>query len=185
MIDWNVIISSIGIGVGGLATAGFLVKWLITHLLDKDLASFKQSLQHAYDTKLEELKSSHAIKALEFEAKYNPLHQRRLEVIAELYGKLAYVYDLLSSRLHHAQIDPKIIDAARLDAQRYYSNNKIFFSEHECELINTYLETIIELQIDDESANPAYITTIRKKMDSVGSGVRTALEKAFRPSIGL
>lgn len=71
-----------------LIVLGWLARSLGTQLLSKDLERFKVDLSAASSTAAEELKHRLHIAATEHQVRYAKLHERRAEVIAELYGLL-------------------------------------------------------------------------------------------------
>ena len=71
-----------------IAAIGWLVRSLIGHFLSKDVESFKQRLQSESTVELERLRHSLRLIASEREKQVHLLHERRAEVIAELYARL-------------------------------------------------------------------------------------------------
>jgi hypothetical protein len=103
-IDWTEIIKTLGGGAVLLVAAGWLIRSIITHQLDRDNAAFRNQLQHdsstqveslkndlkrQSDIEIERLKNSLQIAALEHQVRFTMLHTQRLEAIPKLNESLA------------------------------------------------------------------------------------------------
>jgi hypothetical protein len=71
-----------------LAAVGWLVRSLVSHFLSKDVESYKGRLQSQATIELERLRHSLRLIASEHEKQIHLLHERRAEVIGELYRRL-------------------------------------------------------------------------------------------------
>lgn len=71
--------------VGAVA---WLIKTAITHKLSADADMFKIRIKADADIEIERLRSSLQIVAIEHQVRFTKLHEKRAEIIAELYEKL-------------------------------------------------------------------------------------------------
>jgi hypothetical protein len=103
-IDWAEIVKTLGGGAVLLGIAGWLIRSIVTHQLDRDNAAFRNQLQHdssaqvealkndlkrQSDIEIERLKNSLQIAALEHQVRFTMLHTQRLEAIPKLNESLA------------------------------------------------------------------------------------------------
>jgi hypothetical protein len=92
VINWQDVVTTVGTSVGGgavlLSDAAWLVKTVLTDRLTRDAEAFKTRLKADADTEIEHLKSSLQMIAVEHQVRFSKLHERRAEVIAELYERL-------------------------------------------------------------------------------------------------
>ena len=95
-IDWQEVLTNVFATVGGggvvLGAAGWLTKKLIDSQLARETEAFKIRLQGDANVEVERLKSSLQMTTLEHQVRFSKLHEKRAEVIAEVYAKLADVY---------------------------------------------------------------------------------------------
>ena len=88
MQPWEVILLAVGGNAALLAVIGWLGHSLGSQLLAKDLERFKSELSATTSSTAERLKHELQMAATEHLVRYAKLHERRAEVIAELYGLL-------------------------------------------------------------------------------------------------
>lgn len=91
-INWQDVITNIVATVGGgavlLGAAAWLIKSALTHKLAQDTEVFKTQLRANANAEIERLKASLQIAAVEHQVRFAKLHERRAELIAELYERL-------------------------------------------------------------------------------------------------
>jgi len=119
-------------GSSALAVTIFMVLFgaFIKYRLSRQLEEFKQSLQQ---------------KMLEYQIRFSSLHEKRAEVLGELYGRLKQFQvsvDDLISPMEGMGIPPKKeltgIVNKRIDAfQTYLRRNRIYLPENLCEQIDS------------------------------------------------
>jgi len=201
-MDWTFILKHVFIGgvatIGGMGIAAWLTKRILIHFLDKDLNNFKTQLQHLYNSKLEEIKSDHTIKELEYETKFKSLHTRRFELITELYSKLRHTQTAISN-----YVKPLVLADDESESERgkraaevwnnlsiFYQCHKLFFTESECALIDKYIQTMKSAHIDftckalAERPTSAWIKA-EASMSGAVVEICEMLEKEFRGKLGL
>jgi hypothetical protein len=104
-----------------------------------DLERFKA----ANDKELERLRADLRIVAFQQETTFAKLHEKRAEVIAELYAKLVIVHSAMQDLLNPLEMDgeanrerkEKTAAEAGNDFSSYYSRHRIFFEEQLCSLL--------------------------------------------------
>jgi hypothetical protein len=94
---WQTILLALGGNAVMLAVLGWLAKSLVEKLLTKDIERFKASLASETQTAVERLKHDLQIVAVEHQVRFSKLHEKRAEVVAELYGLLVEAYWATSS----------------------------------------------------------------------------------------
>ncbi len=85
---WQELITQLGgfaIFAGALA---WLTKSIITHFPSKDVEKYKTQLAYESAREMEEFKAQLQITIKEHDVRFNKLHEKRAEVISELYGLL-------------------------------------------------------------------------------------------------
>jgi hypothetical protein len=189
---------NLGSWVGLLSISAWLSRRIIIHFLDKDLDKYKAGLKAAYDSKLEEIKTGHVIAELEHEIRFRNLHEKRFELIAELYSRLD---DTHRSMQRYTQIMTEAGDLPEQDRctqaaekynamQEFYSRHKIFFTHDECERIDEYTRLLLHAHIDfscrklADSEIQTWIS-VRKKMDNEIDGLRKTIQDKFRNRLGI
>jgi len=71
-----------------IGAVAWLTRSIIVHFLSKDIENYKMRLKAETDQKLEELRNSFRMRAFEHETRFLRLHEKRAEILAELYKKL-------------------------------------------------------------------------------------------------
>ena len=85
---WQSLLLAIGGNADLLIVLGWLARSFGTQLLSKDLEKFKTSLSTASTEASERLKHDLQIVAHEHQVRFSKLHERRAEVITNLYALL-------------------------------------------------------------------------------------------------
>jgi DNA phosphorothioation-dependent restriction protein DptG len=113
----------------------FVIRSVVLHWLDKDITSYKAKLQAA---------------AVEHQVRFTKLHEKRAEIISELYSKLDEAHRALRSFMNPIQWvndlptseKEEIAEKGTNDLIRYYSPNKIWLPEDTCALIEEIIKQI-------------------------------------------
>jgi len=167
------IITAISVAIGGsavlLAVLGWLARSLIVHLLAKDIETFKANLQlesqrelaqlkssldkdiEAFKTNLQlesqreltHLKSTLELSAFEHQTRFSRLHEKRAEIIGNLYGKTV---DLHKSVSDFVSWFPSVDDQTKEKKLQllwntvdifveYFEKHAIYFDRDSCESI--------------------------------------------------
>jgi hypothetical protein len=126
--------------VGVLA---YLFKSLLKSRLDKDLERYKSDLKSILDKDIEKFKSELAIQQVQFQTRFSLIHQKRAEVLGELYSRLdsfdrAFA-DLIAPLQYVGDIslqDKKTATCTKgNEFIEYYSAKKIYLDESLCNQI--------------------------------------------------
>jgi hypothetical protein len=86
---WQAIPAAILVNATLVAVLGWLAKSLVESQLAKDTATFKVKLAADTDSAIERLKHEFELITVEHQIRLHKLHEKRAEVVAELYGRLA------------------------------------------------------------------------------------------------
>lgn len=91
----NFLIEILKVFGGAAALLGLLAwlsKFLVSHWLTKDIERFKSELQIAATTGVEEIKAHLAQLSTEHQVRFSILHNKRAEIISEIYEKIVDAY---------------------------------------------------------------------------------------------
>src|SRR4051794_2990928 len=88
MSPWESLLLALGGNVALLAVLGWLARSLLGQLVAKDLERFKSDLTVASTVATERLKHELRLVAQEHQVLVSKLHERRAQVVAEVYGLL-------------------------------------------------------------------------------------------------
>ena len=133
---WTSVLLAIGGSAGILVVLGFLARSVIRAWLAKDLEKFKVELKSTSDTAIERLKADLQRAAFEHQVRFSKLHEKRAEVIAQLYKYLAettwaiedFVQPFEGEPSRKEKYDPtwnKIVEC-----YRFLDQHRIYYSEH-------------------------------------------------------
>ena len=96
LVNWQDVVTNVGTTLvsGGVVVgaAAWIVKTGITKKLTRDLEAFKTRLTADADIEIERLKSSLQVTMLEHQVRFSKLHEKRAEVIAELYARIVRLF---------------------------------------------------------------------------------------------
>src|SRR6266571_633038 len=95
-INWQDVITTVSVITASgsllLVAAAWLIKTVLTHKLTRDADAFRTQLKFDADMEIERLKNSLHMIAVEHQVRFSRLHEKRAEVIAELYKRLVDVH---------------------------------------------------------------------------------------------
>jgi hypothetical protein len=91
-INWQELLTTVGGGTGILFAAAWLIKAVFTSKLARDTEAFKARLKADAEAEIEKLRYSLQRIAVEHQVRFSKLHERRAEVIADLYKSLVTVF---------------------------------------------------------------------------------------------
>ena len=150
MQPWEVILLALGGNAALLAVLGWLGHSLGSQLLAKDLECFKSELSAVSNSAAERLKHELRIAATEHHVRYAKLHERRGEVIAELYGLLVEAHwasQAFVAVFEFAGESPKsekYVVAMNKAAEfyRYFDKNRIYLPPDLCEKLEDFVRNM-------------------------------------------
>lgn len=207
MEAWQTIILALGGNVALLAVLGWLSKSFVSQLLAKDIEGFKQSLRSESDAALKQLSHDLEKSTIEHQVRFSKLHEKRAEVIAELYGLLVQAYWDISSFASPAEWagepnkQEKYVTAMNASAEfyRYFEKHKIYMPERLCSQINEFSQEMrskaigfgVFVKYDDENMNERLYEQKHQKWDEAwvyfeknAPAARAALENELRNILG-
>jgi hypothetical protein len=164
-----------------LGAAAWLVKALVSHRLTHEDDKFRAQLKADADIEIERLKTSLQMIALEHQVRFSKLHERRAEVIGELYKLLLettwtarkFIFTDMQSRADDLKAG---IQAYEL--YRFIDLNRLYLPDSVCTLLDNF-DGIIRRSISRVGIwwtieNPNEET--RKRQNEVMRDACTALE---------
>lgn len=162
-IDWQSVLTSVLTTVGGggvlVAAAAWLIKTVLTDRLMRDAEEFKSRLKADADAQIERLKNSLQMAALEHQVRFSKLHERRAEVIAELYKRLGEIY--AEGRLFVYMASDSSKPNERWEQYnaayknnwalvRFIEDHRIYLPICACDLLDKYVRTLNQAVIDTQ-----------------------------------
>ncbi|MCP3850383.1 MAG: hypothetical protein GY694_09125 [Gammaproteobacteria bacterium] len=200
METWQTILLAIGGNTVVLAVLGFLGKSLLEKLLARDTARFEADLKSKADVTIAQLKSELELKAIEHQIRYSKLHEKRANVVAELYSLLAEGLWEAESFLNPIEwngetkkIDKYSIALEKLaEVYRYFDKHRIYLPDELCETLHDYVFNIRSYCFRfgvylNEDRNDEYWKALTKGYDSIKKETpktKKALEYEFRKILG-
>lgn len=150
MDPWQTILLALGGNAALLAVLGWLAKSFVTQLLAKDIAQFKATLGATSAATTERLKHDLQLVAMEHQVRFAKLHERRAEVIAELYGLLVEAHWASQSFVSPAEWagEPskkeKYVTAMNKAAEfyRYFDKNRIYLPQATCDQLEQFIRNM-------------------------------------------
>ena len=142
---WFEVIGFLGGAAILLSAVAWLIRSLTVHLLDKDLATFKQNLKNESDKELATLRAKLEIENTRQQIKLSTLQLRRLEFLEELYKKLV----AFSAEADSFAVEPSHGDEGELKAKadafidKYFDFYR-FFEQHAI-----FVSSAVERQINE------------------------------------
>jgi len=129
------VLKQLGLFGIGVTAIGWLIRTIIVHWLDRDVAKYRSDLHSARDVEMERLRNDLRIRSIEHEIRFRSIHERQAEVLAETYSCLYKLNKAVASYiaiLEH-QGDPskeeklKVVSQMHDKFQSYFNPRKIFF----------------------------------------------------------
>jgi len=205
MSTFEIILTSIGGSAVLFAVVGWLAKSIISQLLEKDFERFKLNLQASAQMELEKFKAELKRSAYEHQITFGKLHEKRAEMIADLYAKIVdlqdsvevFVRNVMSVSPEKNKENLRIIWKAADSFKECYRKNKIFLSEDMCKLIedlnNNLSSPVSELSMhlemvgETDQIDPVYRAweKAEHKIADIVSIIRRDIENEFRKLLGV
>lgn len=195
-MDWNTFVTTLTVSGFVSGAFVFLAKSLSKHFLSMDLERFKSGLKATNEKELERLRADLRIAAFQHETTFAKLHERRAEVISELYVKLVKVHEATielvlpfpaENTLERKRHETATTEAA-MEFSQYFNRHRIYFDQNLC----------TQLQNFDRDIQSALIAHLHPSDATVGKWVepwecleqkipalRANIENRFRQLLGL
>lgn len=199
------IISFLGGSAILLGAVAWLMKTLTSQFLAKDLENYKSQIQFQNQRELTKFKSEIEKTAFEHQIIFSRLHDRRAEILAELYGSIVKLYDLASLFVRYAIFEEKDNRKDRLkelwDAvdkfRNIYEPNIIFFPETVGKKIKNLDEALsapvsklvhhLEIYEQNDDIAPARQAweDAEEQIERIVSEIKKEIEMEFRNILGV
>jgi len=154
-INWQDVIVTVFTTVGGgavlLGASAYLIKTVITQRLTQEMETFKSELKASSDAEIEKLKSSLQMTVMEHQVRFSKLHEKRAEVIAELYKRLAdTAYEVRSYVGHSPQWEElprpieefRKVDLTLVALSRFIEEHRIYVPMRTCRLLDKFTSVL-------------------------------------------
>ena len=185
----TIIVSSIGGSAILFAALAWLTKSVINHFLSKDIEKFKRELQKS---------------AFEHQIRFSQLHERRANIIADIYGRLYEFYWAACAFLKHypssdntkkSTLLMKLTEHAE-GFKDFFDKHRIYFTEEICSQIDELVKSLDEASIPlglvvegfDKGTEQDVLEVWRKGADIMMKKVpeiKSSLEINFRQILGV
>lgn len=144
---WQTILIAFGGNMVLLAVLGWLAKAIVVQLLTKDIENFKSSLKAEAEIASQKLQHDLQLVTIEHQIRFSKLHEKRAEVIAELYGYLVQAHRDTASFVSLVEWagepskNEKYVTCMNSVAEfyRFFEKQKIYLPEVTCKLIDDFV----------------------------------------------
>jgi hypothetical protein len=207
MEAWQTILLAFGGNAALLAVLGLLGKSFLDKLIVRDTRQFETDLKAKSDSAIEHLKNELQLNSIEHQVKFSRLHEKRAEVIAELYGHLVEALweaeSFLSPMEWAGEPSKKEKHGAALkklvDLYRYFDKHRIYLPTDLCGSMEKLIVEVrshvvsfgVYVSFDNAMLNDQ---TYKEKQEAWNTGwsaiknqipmARQELEDAFRQLLG-
>lgn len=207
METWQTILLAFGGNAALLAVLGVIGKSFLDKLIVRDTKQFESDLQAKSDAAIEHLKNELQLKTIEHQVRFSRLHDKRADVIAELYG--FFVEALWDAEGFLSKFEwsgepnkkEKYVTAMNklTDLYRYFDKNRIYLPSELCgsleELIMEVRSLVINFGVYFEFPSDSLNNSIQQeKREAWNAGwkaiknqvplARQSLENEFRSLLG-
>lgn len=140
MQPWETILLAFGGNAALIAVLAFAGKTLLEKLIARDTKRFESDLKSKSDFAIEHLKNELQLKTIEHQVRFSRLHEKRANVIAELYGHVVETLWEAESFLSHMEWagEPSKEEKHRtamgklVEFFRFFDKHRIYLPEAVC-----------------------------------------------------
>lgn len=193
-MDWTMIVKALGVvGVGSTAIV-YLAKVLASHLLSVNLEWYKKQLDTTREIEIERLKAELRKAAFEHETRFGRLHERRAEVVAELYARLVgaeQAVDDLDDRFSDPSCRQHVEEAIR-SFSLYERENALYLPEELCRRLGDFTVSVALVFLCALAEHGASTRVPQDRAAELAvrfrseiPDIRAAIEQAFRRMLGV
>jgi hypothetical protein len=133
-----------------LSGVGWLIKAVLTQGLQRDLRVFESELKAKADASIEQLKANLQIAATEHQVRFSKLHEKRGEVLADLYKKLTEAVQASQSFTSALEFHGEPSKAEKYviamnairDVYLAFDPARIYLPESLCVLMQEFIQTV-------------------------------------------
>jgi hypothetical protein len=206
MALWQALLVAFGGNAALLLVLGFLGRSLVSSILAKDIERFKATLSNTLTRDIESFKAHLQAVAVEHEVRFSKLHEKRAEVLAELYKLLVTAFWQVSEFASPMQWagDPEKKDQyppainAIAAYFRFFDQHRIWLPGRLCGPLETFARELrgpairlgTYLRIDDptpktrQELSDVWDKAWRSVQDDIPK-LRTEIEAEFRTLLGV
>ena len=195
------LLTTLGTSLLGSGLIVYLAKIISTHLLTRDVERFRAELKTSHDTALEHLRTDLRIQAFEREITFSRLHDKRVQVIEELYKRIAAVSWAMNRLMSDIQVKegPSLVERTEIAAKaaddflEYYLLHQIYFDQTLCGTLQAFNEKMhsawvsfnmsITQEISGANGHELRQTAWNTISEDLPT-IRLEIEKAFRNILG-
>lgn len=149
MSIWKEILAASGGTAAIIGVVVWLTKSIIANYLTKDVEIYKTRIKAESDKDIEKFKSDLKKIAFEHEIQFSRLHEKRMELISELYSKMYNVRMSTSGLIYHFET-PNMRDKRYLvefseaisGLMSHFGKHRIYFNEDTCSIIDKFIAKI-------------------------------------------
>ncbi len=202
---WETIFIAVGGNAALLVLLGWLARSFGAQLLAKDLEKFKMELSAATSNASEHLKHELQKTALEHQVRFSKLHERRGEVVAEIYSLLVEAHWAIESFVSPMEWvgEPskkeKYLEAYNKPVEffRYFDKHRIYLPQELCDQLEAFMRgmrtivigfgTYVQIEHPNEKTDcekQKIWAEAYEYMDKEAPKARAALEAELRKLLG-
>jgi hypothetical protein len=200
---FNEVVLALGAQSVFLGFVGWLVRSIISHGLERDLAAYQAQLRTDSDREIERLKNEFRMAELEHKVRFSKLHEKRAEVIANIYGLMVesnwYAQRYAYTNRLEGQMDA-VAEAAKekiTELSRYFELHRLYLPNSICIVLNQFVSKMhlivsalgIYFPGQDEPSptrkqQSEKMEQIAKAFETELPAVKSLLESEFRTLLG-
>jgi hypothetical protein len=202
----NTFFSALGGVAVSLAVLPWIARSIVSHLLSKDIEKFKLELQIESQRELMNLKASIELKAFEHQVRFSRLHERRAEVVGQLFSKIVALTKSASDFVRGFQSADDLKTRDRLyrlwetvdDFTVHFEKHSIYFERGVCERIidfrgklSSACSVLASFVQEKEAIEMPYDHLVEEWDKALGMieqevpVIKSALEESFREILGV
>lgn len=140
----------------GVAAVAWLARSIITNWLSKDVATYKNQLKAEADVALERVRSDLQIMAARRNIQYSRIHEKRLEIISEVAGKIRRFHDAVAAYTAIIEIAGgpskearrKVASDALAEFDKYFVPRRFFLPKKTVQRIETFRSGLHKISIE-------------------------------------
>jgi hypothetical protein len=212
ILTWPQVVAALGGQAIFLVAAGWLIRRLVSHGMDRDLAKFRAELKAEADRDIERLrnelrfdiekhKNTLRMAEVEHRVKFSRLHEKRAEVIAKIYDLMveadwvaqSFIKGDVKSQTRANAATEKVIELAR-----FFESHRLYLPNSDCVILDGFINKLfhainaIKIYWTDTEHPNAQMTRDRnekmlevlKALDNEIPGIKSLLETEFRKLLG-
>jgi len=203
--NWQEFLATIGGQAALLGIVGYLIKKLVSSRLEREADAFKADLKRNSDVEIERLKNSLQMAANEHQIRFSKLHEKRAQVLADLYKllvKATWEAENLASPMEFAgepDKNQKFKQAMEAISEyfRFFDQHRIYLPEELCTSLLAFAHKLrspaiafgvyLRIEYPNERTQEEKYRAWTAAWDSVQTEIpklRSELEVEFRKLLG-